>query len=134
MGTQIPDAVFDFFAAEPAGPMLTFAREASDSRDALREPLEAFLSGFTRDDVSEAQASSEFQFFAAISRTRIERRGSGLGNVSRAPKLRAVDSKRSEKNRVACGPGLMRYQPWRTLSSAMTTWFPFPLSALMGQD
>lgn len=64
MGTQIPDAVFDFFAAEPAGPMLTFAREASDSRDALREPLEAFLSGFTRDDVSEAQASSEFQFFA----------------------------------------------------------------------
>jgi len=64
MGTQIPDAVFDFFAAEPAGPMLTFAREASDSREALREPLEAFLSGFTRDDVSEAQASSEFRFFA----------------------------------------------------------------------
>ena len=64
MVSEIPDAVFDFFAAEPAGPMLTFAREASAPRESLREPLEAFLSGFTPDGVAEAQASSEFQCFA----------------------------------------------------------------------
>jgi hypothetical protein len=64
MVTEIPDAVLGFFAADPAGPMLTFGREVSDPRDALREPLEAFLSGFHTEDVAAAQASREFQFFA----------------------------------------------------------------------
>jgi hypothetical protein len=43
---------------------LTFARETSDPRDDLREALEDFLSSFNRDEVSAAQASSDFQVFA----------------------------------------------------------------------
>jgi hypothetical protein len=64
MATEIPDAVFDFFAADPARPMLTFARETSDPHDDLGEELEAFLSGFSKGDVAAAQASGDFQFFA----------------------------------------------------------------------
>lgn len=64
MAPEIPDAVFRFFASDPAGPMLTFDREVSDPHDALREPLEAFLASFGADDVAAVQAQTDFHFFS----------------------------------------------------------------------
>lgn len=61
---QIPREIFDFFAAHPVGPMLSFDLEASDPRDVLREPLETFLSSFSAEEVASVQASKDFQFFA----------------------------------------------------------------------
>ena len=64
MSASIPATIFDYFAAHPAGPMLAFGREVSDPSDALRDSLEAFLSGFSSGDVAAAQANTEFQLFA----------------------------------------------------------------------
>src|SRR5687767_12097422 len=64
MTKEIPEVVFRFFASNPAGPMLTFAREASDPQDVLRDWLEEFLASFGSDEVAAVQSDEHFRFFS----------------------------------------------------------------------
>lgn len=64
MALVVPDEVFDFFASNPAAPVLTVAREVSDLVSPIRAQLEAFLSAFDSSDVAAARSDPQCQFVA----------------------------------------------------------------------
>jgi hypothetical protein len=107
MSASIPAKIFDYFAAHPAGPMLTFGREVSDPSEALRDSLEAFLSGFSSDDVAAAQANSEFQFFAGHDPDR-----DGAARIWLGERLLTSEIARQRLNTIREDQGKSRPRPY----------------------
>ena len=63
--TSIPAAVFDYFAADPIGPMLTVDHAANSDDHPVHSALEGFLSSIEAAAVAETCDNSQFQFFAS---------------------------------------------------------------------
>jgi len=63
LNLAIPENVFDFFAADPFGPMLTLSRAADDADSLIHSQLNLFLETIPSEAVSMACKDSQFLWF-----------------------------------------------------------------------
>lgn len=109
---DIPTAVFDYFAADPVGPMWNVGRAANDPTCPIASETNEFLSRIDPQEVAEIRKSPDFRFYARVG-TEEARRKRDLDREARAwivqrVLLSAIASRRLDMLRYGPGSGLAR--------------------------
>ena len=96
--TRIPNAVFDYFAADPVGPLLNLWYEADNANSPIHAAIEEFLSSVDAGQVAEVRQDHRFQWMTS-GKTDLDREAriwAGMRMLSHDIKARRLEALRQD--------------------------------------